>query len=48
LDFEVNRRAESEIQALSRKVHALTDLVGDIDDRLRGPNDARRDDDLLS
>jgi uncharacterized membrane protein len=48
LDFEVNRRAESEIQALSRKLHSLTDLVADIDDRLRGPSDARRDDDLLS
>jgi uncharacterized membrane protein len=48
LDFEVNRRAESEIQALSRKLHALTDLVADIDDRLRGPSEARREDDLLS
>jgi CRP/FNR family transcriptional regulator, cyclic AMP receptor protein len=48
LDFEVNRRAESEIQALSRKLHSLTDLVGDIDDRLRGPSDPRREDDLLS
>jgi uncharacterized membrane protein len=48
LDFEVNRRAESEIQALSRKLHYLTDVVGDIDNRLRGPNDPRREDDLLS
>jgi uncharacterized membrane protein len=48
LDFEVNRRAEAEIQALSRKVHYLTEIVGDIDDRLRGPNDPRREDDLLS
>jgi uncharacterized membrane protein len=48
LDFDVNRRAETEIQALSRKLHALTDLVGDIDDRLRGPNETRREDDLLS
>jgi CRP/FNR family transcriptional regulator, cyclic AMP receptor protein len=30
LDFEVNRRAESEIQALSRKLHYLTDVVADI------------------
>jgi uncharacterized membrane protein len=30
LDFDVNRRAEAEIQALSRKVHYLTDIVGDI------------------
>jgi len=48
LDFEVNRRAEAEIQALSRKVHYLTEIVGDIDDRLRGPNDPRREDDLHS
>jgi uncharacterized membrane protein len=48
LDFEVNRRAETEIQALSRKLHALTDLVADIDDRLRGPNYPRNNDDLLS
>src|SRR6202034_4325641 len=30
LDFAVNRRAEAEIQALSRKLHHLTDVVGDI------------------
>jgi uncharacterized membrane protein len=35
LDFEVNRRAESEIQALSRKLHALTDKMDDVEDRLR-------------
>ena len=35
LDFQVNRRAESEIQALSRKMHALADKMDDIDDRLR-------------
>jgi CRP/FNR family cyclic AMP-dependent transcriptional regulator len=46
LDFDVNRRAESEIQALSRKVHALTDLVSDINDRLRIPIDSRREDNL--
>ena len=48
LDFEVNRRAESEIQALSRKLHFLTDKVDDMDDRLRGPNETRRTDDLVS
>jgi uncharacterized membrane protein len=37
LDFEVNRRAEAEIQALSRKVHYLTELVGDIDNTMRTP-----------
>ena len=36
LDFQVNRRAESEIQALSRKIHALTDKLDDVEDRLRG------------
>jgi len=35
LDFEVNRRAEAEIQALSRKLNFLTDKVGDIEDHLR-------------
>jgi uncharacterized membrane protein len=35
LDFEVNRRAESEIQALSRKLALLTDKVGDVEDLLR-------------
>jgi len=46
LDFEVNRRAESEILALGRKLNFITDKIGDIDDRLRGPNEPRRDDDL--
>jgi uncharacterized membrane protein len=43
LDFEVNRRAEAEIQALSRKLHYLTDLVGDIHGHVHTPthdNDA--------
>lgn len=35
LDFEVNRRAESEIQALSRKLHALSDKLDDIDEKVR-------------
>jgi CRP/FNR family transcriptional regulator, cyclic AMP receptor protein len=35
LDFEVNRRAESEIQNLSRKLNLVTDKLGDIDDLLR-------------
>jgi len=46
LDFEVNRRAEAEIQALSRKIHFLTDKLGDVEEHLRGPNGLRRDDDL--
>jgi uncharacterized membrane protein len=36
LDFDVNRRAESEIQALSRKLNLLADKIGDVDDLLRG------------
>jgi len=35
LDFEVNRRAESEIQTLSQKLNLLTDKLGDVDDLLR-------------
>jgi uncharacterized membrane protein len=48
LDFEVNRRAEAEIQALSRKLHYLTDIVGDIHQHVHGPSEPRRDDDLRS
>ena len=36
LDFQVNRRAEVEIQALSRKIHGLGDKLDDIEDRMRG------------
>ena len=36
LDFQVNRRAETEIQALSRKIHSLGDKLDDIEDRMRG------------
>jgi uncharacterized membrane protein len=39
LDFEVNRRAEAEIQALSRKLHYLTDIVGDIHGHVHNPTD---------
>ena len=35
LDFDVNRRAEFEIQALSRKLNLVTDKMGDIEDLLR-------------
>ena len=41
LDFEINRRAETEIQALSRKIHYLTDLVGDIHDDVNKPQTSR-------
>jgi uncharacterized membrane protein len=35
LDFDVNRRAEAEIQNLSRKLNSMADKLGDIDDMLR-------------
>ncbi len=35
LDFDVNRRAESEIQGLARKLNLLGDKVGDLEDLLR-------------
>ena len=35
LDFDVNRRAEAEIQGLSRKINHLTDKLGDVEDLLR-------------
>jgi uncharacterized membrane protein len=36
LDFDVNRRAESEIQGLSRKLNLIAEKVGDIEDFLHG------------
>ena len=36
LDFDVNRRAEAEIQGLARKLNHLTDKLDDLDDLLRG------------
>jgi uncharacterized membrane protein len=35
LDYNVNLRAESEIQALSNKLNLLNDKIGDVDDLLR-------------
>ena len=35
LDFDVNRRAESEIQGLANKLHLLGDKMGDVEDLLR-------------
>ena len=43
LDFDVNRRAESEIQGLARKLNMLTDKVGDVEDLIRGRLPASRD-----
>ena len=36
LDFDVNRRAEAEIQGLSRKMNLLGEKMNDIEDLLRG------------
>jgi uncharacterized membrane protein len=35
LDFDVNRRAESEIQGLSRKLHLISEKLDDVDSLLR-------------
>jgi uncharacterized membrane protein len=35
LDYDVNRKAESEVQMLSRKLNQLADKIDDIDDLLR-------------
>jgi len=35
LDFDVNRRAETEIQGLARKLHLLTEKVADVEDLVR-------------
>lgn len=36
LDFDVNRRAETEIQGLARKLNILGDQIGDLEDLVRG------------
>ena len=36
LDYDVNRRAASDIQALAAKIHLLTDKVDDVDELIRG------------
>ena len=35
MDFDVNRRAESEIQGLAEKLHLVNEKVGDLEDLLR-------------
>ena len=35
LDFDVNRRAELEIRGLSKKLHALSDKLNDVEELLR-------------
>jgi CRP/FNR family transcriptional regulator, cyclic AMP receptor protein len=36
LDYDVNRRAESEIQGLARKLNLLSDKLGDVEELIRG------------
>src|SRR5208337_1607190 len=43
LDFDVNRRAESEIQGLCRKLNLLTDKIGDVEELIRGKAPASGD-----
>jgi CRP/FNR family cyclic AMP-dependent transcriptional regulator len=38
LDYDVNRRAASDIQGLARKLNMLIDKVGDLDDTVRAGN----------
>jgi uncharacterized membrane protein len=40
LDFEVNRRAEAEIQALARKINWLGDKIGDVEELVRNKTSA--------
>ena len=47
LDFDVNRRAESEIQGLAKKLNLLDDKIGDIEDMLRSKFDPPADQHLL-
>jgi CRP/FNR family transcriptional regulator, cyclic AMP receptor protein len=35
LDFDVNRRAETEIQGLAQKMNLLGDKIADVEDLLR-------------
>jgi len=36
LDYEVNRRAEAEIQGLAHKINLIGDKIGDVEDLVRG------------
>jgi CRP/FNR family cyclic AMP-dependent transcriptional regulator len=36
LDFDVNRRAEAEVQALSRKLNTIADKIDDLEELMRG------------
>jgi CRP/FNR family transcriptional regulator, cyclic AMP receptor protein len=41
LDFDVNRRAEAEIQGLARKLNLLGEKIGDVEELLRGSSEHR-------
>jgi CRP/FNR family transcriptional regulator, cyclic AMP receptor protein len=41
LDYDVNRRAEAEIQGLAHKLNLIADKVGDVDDLLRNRTEGR-------
>ena len=43
LDYDVNRRSESEIQGLARKLNLVVDKIGDVEELVR--EKARGDDD---
>jgi CRP/FNR family cyclic AMP-dependent transcriptional regulator len=47
LGFDVNRRAESEIQSLTHKLNFVTEKLGDLEDRI-APAQVRHEDDLQS
>ena len=42
LDFDVNRRSETEIQALARKLNLIDERIDDLTDLMREKSDARR------
>jgi uncharacterized membrane protein len=35
LDYQVNRRAEAEIQGLARRLNLISDKIGDVEDLVR-------------
>jgi len=41
LDYEVNRRAEAEIQNLAHKINLIGDKIGDVEDLLRNGTDGK-------
>jgi CRP/FNR family transcriptional regulator, cyclic AMP receptor protein len=45
LDYSVNRRAEAEIQGLSRKLNLLGEQMGDLEEMLRGSDPRRKESD---